>query len=317
MAVHWGGRGPGHMSRWTPRPLAVYDFTQAALPAGATYTGNGGLGTRVNSSGIMVASVADVARFDYTSAGASKGVLIEPAATNLALRTRTMENAAWTPINGTKATSAVLSRDGTTFFQQFTATSAGGRLVFTGSGFVISPGTHTLAFDLKADTASMGGVVGVVAGGSGGCGAIINLATGAVVSTTAAAVSCITHDVGNGVWRVLLTVLAGAGATHINPGFGVSNGSTYTSTIYPSATSGVILGTFAQLETGASGTSPIHTVASTVTRTADALAFTPRGSFAIVTFYDGTSQTIAGLTPGSPYTLTTTLNSPHVIRISA
>lgn len=71
-----------------------------------------------------------------------------------------------------------------------------------------------------------------------------------------------------------------------------------------------------QLEVGASVTSPIITTGSAVARLADVLALirTDIGR-TVFTFSDGTTQTVSGITKGSPYTVPTTLNEQVIARM--
>ncbi len=121
MAIHWKGRGPGHIGRMSTASSASaglsLDFTGASLPAGVTYTGNGGLGTRVNASGVIEQSVNNTARFDYstTSVGTLLGILAEPARTNIWLQSSAIYTTPWAAyaISNLGADNAT-SPDGTT-----------------------------------------------------------------------------------------------------------------------------------------------------------------------------------------------------------
>lgn len=65
----------------------------------------------LNSSGVLAEVAANVPAFEFNTDGTFRGLLIEPAATNLALWSRDLTNAAWTKTNATAS---------------FTATGAGG-----------------------------------------------------------------------------------------------------------------------------------------------------------------------------------------------
>lgn len=70
----------------------TWDFMPGFVPAGATFK-RASIGTRVNSSGVLVDESIDVARFNFTAAGVLEGLLVEPAATN-SIRNSTMAGAA-------------------------------------------------------------------------------------------------------------------------------------------------------------------------------------------------------------------------------
>lgn len=80
----------------------------------ARITASGGAnGTRVNSSGVVVAATAP--RYDYDPTTlAPKGVLIEEARTNLLTYSRAFTNAAWSAVGGTPVDNDSASPDGNT-----------------------------------------------------------------------------------------------------------------------------------------------------------------------------------------------------------
>jgi len=87
----------------------VLDFTQGSLPAGVTASG-GANTTRVNASGNIVAATAP--RFDYTWAGASRGLLVEPSRQNVLTHSEDLSNAAWSKSHVAATANAGASPDG-------------------------------------------------------------------------------------------------------------------------------------------------------------------------------------------------------------
>jgi hypothetical protein len=159
---------------------------------------------------------------------------------------------AWNAVNCTATASGTLAPDGTTYFTTITSiASAGNRVQTVGGGNpVISSQTYTVSVYVKAGTSSFCGLV--VANGAS-AGAIYNLTSGTVVSTAGATVvSASIIPIGSGVYRVSLTFTTTGTAVFM--GVGVSDGSTYSFGIYPSASSGTILATFAQMEIGSVAT---------------------------------------------------------------
>ncbi len=98
------------------KPTWSWDFAaKGSLPPGATYTGNGGNGTRFNSAGVLVQSVNNVARFDYDPVTyAPLGYLAEMASTNALTRSQEFDNAAWAQALCTVTANQIAAPDGTT-----------------------------------------------------------------------------------------------------------------------------------------------------------------------------------------------------------
>src|SRR3569623_2387163 len=88
--------GVGTGFRLNRRGGAGFDFSGGALPDGASLT-RAAVATRCDSSGAIANAAIDVARFDYDPVShAPRGLLVEPAATNLALNCQDWTQASWT-----------------------------------------------------------------------------------------------------------------------------------------------------------------------------------------------------------------------------
>ena len=73
-----------------------FDFSGGALPDGASLT-RASAGTRCDAAGAIANAAIDVARFDYDPVShAPRGLLVEPAASNLALNSQDWTQASWT-----------------------------------------------------------------------------------------------------------------------------------------------------------------------------------------------------------------------------
>lgn len=93
------GGGPNWAWRDSDLSLAPYRGSGTPTVARALNTA-----TRINSSGLVETVNADLPRFDYSLAGVLQGLLVEGAATNIALRNRDLTNIAW--VKGATATVA-------------------------------------------------------------------------------------------------------------------------------------------------------------------------------------------------------------------
>lgn len=226
-------------------------------------------------------------RFEYDPVTlVPRGLLIEEARTNLTAYSQDMFNGAWTPINCTRASSSVFGPDGVSTLALITPTSTGNRLQYGGSA--TSGVTYTLSGFFQAGTANFAGLVAAI---SASAGAIFNLTgNGSVVSTIGTGVTATIQKVSATLFKCTMTFAATATGS-LNYGWGVSDGSTYASGIYPSAASGTIYGSFFQLEAGSFATSYLPTGASTAARSADDVSMTgtnfsswynqPQGTFIV------------------------------------
>jgi hypothetical protein len=85
--------------------------------------------TRVNASGLIESVASGIPRLDYPIGGGCPSLLIEPAATNLALHSRDLTNAVWSGTTVTTAKNAV-GADGTASgATTITATAASGTVL--------------------------------------------------------------------------------------------------------------------------------------------------------------------------------------------
>jgi hypothetical protein len=187
----------------------------------------------LNASGVLASVAADTPAFEFNADGTYRGLLVEPAGTNLALQSRDLTQAVWT------ATNATTSR---------TATGADGT-ANTGTIVTATAGNATI---LQAITSTSSARV---------FGARVRRRTGTGTVE-------ITQDNGSTWTAITLTstyqLFATASQTLTNPtvGFRIV------------ASGDAIDVDFCQAETGAVVTSPIPTVASTATRTADSVTLT-------------------------------------------
>ncbi len=224
----------------TPSLLIIPDRYKAAklysqIPesgAGDFTVTRGTTATRVNASGLIESVASGVPRIDYTGGGCGS-LLVEPAATNLALYSEDFTQAVWAKtVSASVSGNTTVSPDGTTTADTFTAGANGSQVqqVFVG----VSGTTYNVSFYIKRRTGS--GVVNIRA--------VENVNTPITIT--------------NNWTRVSLS--ATATSTSIRVGVTL-------------ATSGDAVDIWgAQLETGSVATSYIPTVATTQTRNADVIS---------------------------------------------
>jgi hypothetical protein len=217
---------------------------------------------------VLLAAQAGVPRFDHNpTTGVSLGLLIEEQRTNLALYSAQFDDAYWSKADTAVDSNTIVAPDGTLTGEKLYENTATGqhRLLFA-TGITISTGVpYTYTIYAKSGERSR-----LKLANNGNFGAIFDLSSGTIVETNAGFTSSIT-PVGNNWYRCAVTETSTASATGRLIVLLVSSGTTisYTGDGY----SGIYIWG-AQLEAGAFPTSYIPTVASQVTRSADAASMT-------------------------------------------
>jgi len=280
--------GRGRLPVWP-----VFDFTGGALPWGASLT-RSSAGTRFDAAGHLVNEAANVARFDHDRAtGALRGLLIEPARTNLC------PNANADPAD----TSGVSAFGG----GMVSVASDAAAIAAAGLGVLAAGGKAYKLDNSAAGSASSFAVTGATTSsacvgsawlrGSGGAAIGFSAGTASMATTALTAdytryISTITPS-GSGYFRV--TVAAGA----------------------------VMWLLLDQLEAGTSETTPIVTTGAAATRAADVLTldWASRGVAdgtitARVTFDDLSTQDVTMAVAGGLATVPVTLTRRRVRAIA-
>ena len=86
---------------------------------------------RTNASGILESVASGVPRLDYPAAGGCPSLLVEPAATNLALQSRDLSNIVWVKLNVTAAKTAIGADGVASGATTLTASAASGTILQT------------------------------------------------------------------------------------------------------------------------------------------------------------------------------------------
>ena len=225
--------------------------------------------TRVNASGLIESVASGVPRLDYTGGGCP-ALLVEPAATNLALRSEEFDNAYWTKNNATIGANAAVAPDGASNADKLIANnlSTSSSIERAISGLTASA-TYTVSFFFKKGEADWIRVVASpVSGGISPARAWFNATTGALGTNNGGFSRISTKDYGNGWYRAEATVVTSGTSLAL---FFAHSDADNNNDFAGDGTSGTFF-YGAQLETGSVATSYIPTVATTQTRNADAIS---------------------------------------------
>ena len=304
------GMGASLALRWRPGAARVLDLSEA-LPPGAMFS-RASAATRVDANGRVATEAAHVPRFDHDPIShARRGMLIEAAATNLALNSAAFDSAAWTSSGSAIVADAGAAPDGSNGADRLNENATTGQHRTSQTIATTPEVTYALSMFVRAAERSR---VRVRVFG-----------TGTVISTSLAIASK-TLSVSNGSgsvvehadgwFRLMLTGVADttSSAIYINlldEAGGVS---------FAGVPDSGLLVWGAQFEAGA-GSSYIATGAGAATRAADQLTLDWSG-FGIAdgpvtlryTFDDASSQDVATMLSGGKAIVPTDLARPRVMR---
>jgi hypothetical protein len=216
---------------------------------------------------------------DYS--GGSYGLLVEPAATNLRLRSQEFDNASWSKSNTSVSANSTAAPDGEIAADTVTATAGtsaaknvnGSQTTLsTSTNYTLSiyakKGTHNY-FSLAVDDAT-----------DSGKGILVDLNAGTILSTALTVGSDYTYvgssiaSLANGWYRISITVswAAGGGTTaHMRALIRPDGSDTTWDPSWTAAGTETVYLWGAQFELGTVATSHIPTFAATVTRASDAV----------------------------------------------
>jgi hypothetical protein len=216
---------------------------------------------------VLLSAANNVARFDHNPVtGESLGLLIEEQRTNLLTRSEEFNDSAWVKTASSITANTVVAPDGTLTGDKLVEDTTNASHLITRSVSVTSGTTYTYSLFAKAAERS---IIRIATGLAFPSAAVtVSLSDGSVSDGTA-----VVQQVGNGWLRISLTVTASStGSAEIYTASRITTGggsSAYTGDGF----SGIYIWG-AQLEAGAFPTSYIPTVASQVTRSADAASMT-------------------------------------------
>ncbi len=224
---------------------------------------------------VLLTAQSGVPRFDHNpTTDESLGFLIEDSRTNLLTYSEDFSNAAWSIINSTITSNAIVAPGGTVTGDKFVEGSNSNTKELYRS-YSASALTYTLSFYAKSDgTRNVIRASIATAGLALGGGTYFNVGNGTNTGATNYGATTGTvvgmSSVGNGWYKCFVTVTATAATYYVD--FILANDSNNINYAGNGFSGIYIWG--AQLEAGAFATSYIQTVAATVTRAADAASMT-------------------------------------------
>jgi hypothetical protein len=252
------------LDRLAIQPVSYLDFSGDYAVASGWFTRSGtALSRKVN--GLLTSVAANTLRIDHAQ-GKVKGALLEPAATNLALHSQDLSNAAWAKVRCSVSANTGLASDGTTTLDKIvedgtaTNTHVAEQSVNFGSA-----GYKTIRVEARAGERTWCYLSAFDSTSAGVCGVYFDLAN-AVAGTVVSGSGVIERlDNGNCLISVTGNFAAGTGGVDIflasGDGAAVYSGN---------GSSGAYFGEV-QSEDGRAATSRIRTAGATATRNADVL----------------------------------------------
>jgi hypothetical protein len=229
---------------------------------------------RTNASGVSESVASGVPRLDYPAAGGCPALLVEPAATNLLLRSEELNDASWTKAGCTVNANATVAPNGTTTADMVSLSIVSGEHACVQFGRWPASTQATASFYVKANTANRV----YIANATPGNGAFFNLSNGTVEGLIGAFTATITL-VNDGYYRITATHTASASQTFAIGIYETFTGNYTSTTNFTPASANSVFLWGAQLETGSVATSYIPTTSAAVTRNADVISKTGVSGF--------------------------------------
>jgi hypothetical protein len=243
----------------------------------------------VGSDGLVQSAAINIPRFDHTSAGVCRGLLIEESRTNLILQSENFASVLWPKAGGSISSVANVEPDGSANSELFSEDSTtGAHRVF--QSFIGTIGTvYTLGVFLKfngrAEVALENRSI------TGNPLAVFNIQNG-TIGTVSAGLTAAIQAYPNGWYRCSIT-----GTATLAGGNYIINGYSGASTTYTGLNGPAFYLYGAQVEAGSFPTSYIPTTTSSVVRSADVCSITGAN---FTSFYNTPEGTLfAGVTPQS------------------
>jgi hypothetical protein len=256
----------------------VFSFSPSGNCTGAAVTGSPGVtisltratsATCVKNDGSLATVTSGQPRVN------SWGLQVEPAATNLALRSDALDNASWSKFSTTvDATNTATFLDGVASMETITSSAISGSVIQS-TTVTSSVGPFTSSAFSAATSGTHAASVAVSCGASTPSVCTCTRADGGACTARTSGVYCVNDStVGTTPVRVTATVTCNAAIT--TSGIFIAGGT------YQSATGTHNWGGL-QFETGAAATGYIVTAGTTATRNAELYSFTPPAQWPVAT----------------------------------
>lgn len=290
----YAGRRYGSFAAWQAA-LGVSAFARSTT---GTYTASGGL---------LATASANVARFDYQPLTTLPTLLYEPSATNLVQQAEAF-NLTWTVARGTVSANATAAPDGNTTADKIVEAASTGTHAPFQAVALVSGATYELSVSAKAAERTWFAVD--LEDGAGTHVTLFDLANGSI-GTNSSGNTAVIVALGNGWYRCAVSRIVSGTSGFAQFDLAISDSANMS---YAGDSSKGLYLWGANL-TVAPLSSYIPSTTGAATRGADSLPLSiPSGrSQVIVTFDEGSTQTISGLSPGS-YT-PTALSRPNLKRL--
>jgi hypothetical protein len=267
------------MSTMSARRIALYrtlppsldlNFLSGLLDPRITFTRAAGPATYFDAAGVLQTAGTNVPRFDYDPATlAPRGLLIEEARTNLLTNSQAINS--WpTKTDLTVTDNSTTSPDSTVNASLITEGSAGTSLLISNvTTGLIAGSTISYSLYVKRGNTDIIRVLATDTGTANGINIWLNLATGAVLSSTirgtATAISATMTPISNGWYRLTATCTQPVGSTSAT--FAIDSASANGGSTRVAGATYYVWG--GQIEVGAFPTSYIPTTVAAATRAAD------------------------------------------------
>jgi hypothetical protein len=233
----------------------------------------------LGSGGDIISYATDEPAFEFNSDGSYKGLLVEPAATNLIIQSENI-NASWSPTNATPTQSTEETPDGDTtnkYIKLVDDGTGGTGGVYVRLNFTVTANTtYTASAFFKADQLAFSSIEANDYDGSTDGRQFFGLSGAGSLGTASNLDDSKIEAYPNGWYRCSITWTQGAADTDFQMRFLVAN-SISAQTVDLDGTSSVFIWGI-QLEEGPIATSYIPTSGSTVTRNADDINLTSASS---------------------------------------
>ena len=258
---------------------------------------------------VLQTASAGQARFDHNpTTGESLGLLIEEARTNLLTYSNDLSNAAWAKDSCTVSSNVVIAPDGTLTGDKIVSASATAQTGVGGSSVTVTAADHTATFFVKQSEAQFVQILWTSSLSTNY--ANFDILNGTVTAGTYTSASITL--VGNGWYRISITstLSAATGRPYL---WLINSGTSARSASYTGNGWNGIYVWGGQLEAGSFATSYIPTVASSVTRNADAASMTGTNFSSWFNNGEGTlygeMQRAQGAISGTNFHIVTVVNS--------